>query len=104
MLQYTYLREHLIMPIGPTGERRPVDVVGCAVHVAKIATVEIEDAKLKFPTKHNNGVAGSKVRAISLSKSKLTDIAKKSSKCDMVAVRQQKQLKQRIIDSIEDIW
>lgn len=28
------------MPRGPKGERRPADVVGCAVHVAKIATGE----------------------------------------------------------------
>lgn len=33
------------MPKGPRGERRPRDVVGCAVMVAKIATGEIEDTK-----------------------------------------------------------
>ena len=27
------------MPRGPNGERRPADVVGCAVHVMKIAVV-----------------------------------------------------------------
>ena len=31
------------MPRGPNGERRPADVVGCAVTVAKIATGEIEE-------------------------------------------------------------
>ena len=31
------------MPEGPKGERRPADVVGAAVMVAKIATGEIED-------------------------------------------------------------
>ena len=31
------------MPRGPNGERRPADVVGCAVHVMKIATGEIEE-------------------------------------------------------------
>ena len=31
------------MPKGPRGEKRPADVVGCAVMVAKIATGEIEE-------------------------------------------------------------
>lgn len=31
------------MPRGPRGEYRPSDVVGCAVHVGRIATGEIED-------------------------------------------------------------
>ena len=33
------------MPRGPQGQRRPADVVGCAVHVMKIATGEIEETK-----------------------------------------------------------
>ena len=37
------------MPRGPNGEWRPADVVGCAVHVMKIATGEIEEA-LPEPT------------------------------------------------------
>ena len=41
------------MPKGPRGERRPRDVVGCAVMVAKIATGEIEDTKDEpKPEKH----------------------------------------------------
>ena len=31
------------MPKGPKGEKRPADVVGAAVKVAKIATGEIEE-------------------------------------------------------------
>jgi len=31
------------MPKGPRGERRPGDVIGAAIKVAKIATGEIED-------------------------------------------------------------
>ncbi len=38
------------MPKGPRGERRPRDVVGCAVMVAKIATGEIEDTKDEQPS------------------------------------------------------
>ena len=33
------------MPKGPKGEKRPADVIGAAVIVAKIATGEIEDTK-----------------------------------------------------------
>ena len=31
------------MPRGPRGERRPADTIGCAVHVARIATREITE-------------------------------------------------------------
>ena len=31
------------MPIGPRGEKRPADVIGTAVMVAKIAAGEIEE-------------------------------------------------------------
>jgi hypothetical protein len=33
------------MPKGPKGEKRPADVIGTAVMVAKIATGEVEDTK-----------------------------------------------------------
>jgi hypothetical protein len=33
------------MPRGPHGEKRPADVIGNAVMVAKIATGEVEDTK-----------------------------------------------------------
>lgn len=33
------------MPRGPKGEKRPADVIGAAVMVAKIATGEVEDDK-----------------------------------------------------------
>jgi hypothetical protein len=34
------------MPRGPRGEKRPADVIGAAVMVAKIATVEASEPKL----------------------------------------------------------
>ena len=40
------------MPRGPNGEKRPGDVVGCAVTVAKIATGEIEE---ELPSARRNG-------------------------------------------------
>jgi hypothetical protein len=33
------------MPRGPRGEKRPADVIGAAVMVAKIATVEASEPK-----------------------------------------------------------
>jgi hypothetical protein len=33
------------MPRGPRGEKRPADVIGAAVMVAKIATGEVEETK-----------------------------------------------------------
>lgn len=50
------------MPKGPNGEKRPGDVVGAAVMVAKIATGEVED-KLPDQEKRKNGKAGGEARA-----------------------------------------
>lgn len=66
------------MPTGPNGEKRPADVIGCAVHVAKIATGEIEDTKTKQQGKRKGGIAGSKARNATLSKSERSKIAKKA--------------------------
>ena len=66
------------MSKGPNGEQRPADIVGCAVKIAKIAIGEAEDTKLKYPAKHNSGVAGAKARNASLSKAERTEIAKKA--------------------------
>ena len=63
------------MPKGPNGERRPADVVGCAVTVAKIATGEIEDTRLKQPAKRKSGKASGKARAASLSPERRSEIA-----------------------------
>jgi hypothetical protein len=61
------------MPRGPRGEKRPADVIGAAVMVAKIATGEIEDTK----TEKNphaaalgrlGGTKGGKARAKALTK------------------------------------
>jgi hypothetical protein len=36
------------MPRGPRGEKRPADVIGAAVMVARIATGEVEDTKTEM--------------------------------------------------------
>ena len=48
------------MPKGPKGEKRPADVIGTAVKVARIATGEIEEqpqkaSKKKPPKKQPKG-------------------------------------------------
>lgn len=50
------------MPQGPEGQKRPADVIGNAVHIAKIATGEEQETSLKQPAKRNSGLAGAKAR------------------------------------------
>jgi len=69
------------MPRGPRGERRPADVIGNAVMVAKIATGEIEDA----PTDDGKNAAavalgrrGGEARAKRMSAKRRKEIAQKA--------------------------
>jgi hypothetical protein len=69
------------MPKGPKGEKRPADVIGAAITVAKIATGEItedvdEDGKDKAA--QSLGRRGGKARAEALSKKERAEIAKKA--------------------------
>ena len=68
----------LTMPKGPQGQKRPADVVGCAVHVARIATGEIEDTKepLKMPNRAKGGRKGGTARATALPAERRTEIAR----------------------------
>lgn len=66
------------MPKGPNGEKRPGDVVSCAVEVAKIATGEIKDTRYKQPNKRKGGVIGGRARAKKLTKKRRREIAKKA--------------------------
>ena len=66
------------MPTGPRGEKRPADVIGAAVMVAKIATGEIEE-ELE-PVKNTQaqqaaGRKGGKARAEKLSPERRSEIA-----------------------------
>jgi len=64
------------MPTGPRGERRPADVIGAAIMVAKIATGEIvEDSKPKSG-RVRSGHAGANARAASLSAPRRKQIAR----------------------------
>src|SRR5262249_389008 len=55
------------MPKGPRGEKRPADVIGAAVMVAKVATGEITEHPQKESPAALLGRAGGKARAKKLS-------------------------------------
>ena len=63
------------MPKGPNGEKRPADVIGAAIMVAKIATGEVDDTKGKAPNRAKGGKAGGKARANSLDPARRKQIA-----------------------------
>jgi len=64
------------MPKGPQGQRRPADVIGNAVHIAEIATGEIEETKLKQPAKRKSGLAGAKARVEATAAEDRSEIAR----------------------------
>lgn len=66
------------MPKGPQGQKRPADVIGNAVHIAKIATGEIEDTSYAQPAKVRSGKAGAKARAESMTADERSAVAKKA--------------------------
>jgi hypothetical protein len=66
------------MPRGPRGEKRPADVIGAAVMVAKIATGEVaENPSLDAPASQF-GRKGGKARAKKLTPEKRREIARKA--------------------------
>lgn len=50
------------MPKGPQGQKRPADVIGNAVHIARIATGEQQETTLAQPARRNSGLAGAAAR------------------------------------------
>ncbi len=70
------------MPTGPKGEKRPADVIGAAVMVARIATGEIDEPAEpddgKDPAAKALGAKGGAARAKSLTAEQRSDIAKKA--------------------------
>lgn len=78
------------MPKGPQGQRRPADVVGCAVTVARIATGEIEDtsrAEPRQPNKAKGGRVGGKARAAALPPERRSEIAREAAATRWAAKR-----------------
>ncbi len=69
------------MPKGPKGQKRPADVIGCAVMVAKIATGEIEDEALTGKEyARKGGLIGGHARAEKLTPKQRKQIAQKAAK------------------------
>jgi hypothetical protein len=63
------------MPRGPQGQKRPADVIGAAVMVAKIATGEAKEG-LDNPKRAKAGREGGKARAVSLTPEQRAKAAK----------------------------
>lgn len=69
------------MPKGPKGEKRPADVIGAAVLVAKIATGEAEDTVNddgKDKAAQALGRKGGKARAEAMTPERRAEIARKA--------------------------
>ena len=66
------------MPRGPKGEKRPADVIGAAVMVAKIATGEIEERAEPKSAAAELGSKGGKARAEKMSPERRAEIARKA--------------------------
>ena len=67
------------MPTGPKGEKRPADAVGLAVHVARIATGEVDDVPPddgKDKAAQALGKKGGAARAASMAPERKVEIAK----------------------------
>lgn len=71
------------MPKGPRGEKRPGDVIGAAVMVARIATGEITEPVEddgKDPAAKALGEKGGRARAASMTPKERSEIARKAAK------------------------
>jgi hypothetical protein len=65
------------MPKGPQGQKRPADVIGAAIKVAKIATGEIADDADDAKELHRRaGKIGGRARAKTLTKEQREEIAR----------------------------
>ena len=65
------------MPRGPNGEKRPADIIGCAVTVMRIATGEIEEPGYKKLDKDKSDAAGGRASADVLTQEARRVVAKK---------------------------
>lgn len=69
------------MPKGPRGEKRPADLIGNAVRVARIATGEEEDDREATASAAATlGKLGGAARAKSLSPTQRAEVARKAAK------------------------
>ena len=66
-------------PVGPHGEKRPSDTIANAVHVAKLATGEIEEEYVD-ERKQAGGRKGGEARTQSLTPERRSEIAQEAAK------------------------
>jgi hypothetical protein len=68
------------VPRGPRGEKRPGDVIGAAIMVAKIATQELEDTAADPGKEYarRGGLKGGPARAAKLTPEERKAVAKKA--------------------------
>lgn len=62
------------MPKGPQGQKRPADVIGNAIMIARIATGEVTE--ILPGNRRNSGFAGAAARAKNVTEEKRKQIAK----------------------------
>ena len=68
------------MPKGPQGQRRPADVIGAAIKVAKIATGELTEEITGKEYARRGGLKGGPARARRLSKKRRSEIARRAAR------------------------
>lgn len=75
------------MSKGPRGEKRPGDVIGAAIMVAKIATGEVEDNATPPDKAHHSegGKKGAAARAAKLTPQRRSEIAAQGAKARWAA-------------------
>jgi hypothetical protein len=66
------------MSRGPRGEKRPADVIGCAVAVARLSVGDMEEKLTQPSGKVRSGHAGARARAANLTPEQRREIAKKA--------------------------
>ena len=67
------------MPKGPSGQKRPGDVIGAAIKVAKIATGEVDDETMAGKEyAQKGGLKGGAVRAQRLTAEQRREIARRA--------------------------
>ncbi|HYY31761.1 MAG TPA: hypothetical protein VE860_27700 [Chthoniobacterales bacterium] len=66
------------MPQGPRGEKRPADVIGCAVQVARLSVGDEVETLKATSERARSGHAGAKARATKLTAEERSSIARKA--------------------------
>lgn len=66
------------MPTGPQGQKRPADLIGCAVKVARLSVGDETETARNMSGRTRSGKAGAAARSSILSPEERHNIAKKA--------------------------